>query len=125
MEEKTYYKKILVNSGEVPEKTGWYLTNLGYAKWGNLREYGKIWHWQDGINNDHLNPISNYKITWWLKEFSVPSPKQEIEQLIEDYKRRIKTIGNMKGKDTTEIARLVTKASCYKTFITELERVIR
>lgn len=42
--------------------------------------------------------------------------------LIEDYERRLKTINAEleKGGDEKKINRLVTKASCYRTFLTEL-----
>ena len=109
--EEIYYEKILVSSGEVPE-AGEYLTDQG-----DLIYTPKTDEWVT-LKHDY-----SMDVEWYMKP--VPSPKQEVGQLIEDYKRRIKTIGNMKGKDTTEIARLVTKSSCYKTFITELERVIR
>lgn len=51
---------------------------------------------------------------------------EPIEQLIEDYKRRIKTIKDeiAKGDNDITITRLGTKMSCYNTFVTELERLI-
>lgn len=51
---------------------------------------------------------------------------EQIEQLIEDYKRRFETIKDemAKGGNDITITRLGTKMSCYRTFITELERLI-
>ena len=49
-----------------------------------------------------------------------------MEDLLEDYKRRLKIImGEIKkgGNDLT-LNRLGTKSSCYRTFITELERAL-
>jgi len=52
-----------------------------------------------------------------------------MEQLIEDYERRIKTATEML-KNTSRIAypikynRIETKLSCYRTFLSELERII-
>ena len=52
-----------------------------------------------------------------------------METLLEDYKRRLKTANEML-KDTDRIAypikyaRIETKASCYRTIISELERVM-
>lgn len=109
MNEETYYKKILVSSGEVPENSGLYHTDQGQMRYSTFSK-----NWQD-------NELPEY----WLKPTPVPSPKQEIEQLIEDYKRKIKAVEWLVGGDRIEGARLVTKASCYRTFITELERVIR
>jgi len=46
-----------------------------------------------------------------------------MEILLEDYKRRLKTVmGEIKkgGNDLT-LNRLATKANCYRTFIAELE----
>lgn len=49
---------------------------------------------------------------------------EQIEQLIDDYKRRLKTVMTeiRKGGNDLTINRLSTKASCYRTFIVELER---
>jgi hypothetical protein len=49
---------------------------------------------------------------------------ETIEQLIEDYQRRLKTImlEIEKGGNDFTIIRLSTKASCYREFIAELER---
>ena len=50
-----------------------------------------------------------------------------VELLIEEYNRKLKTINNLLvnylhlPKDHVE--KLNTKASCYRTFITELERI--
>jgi len=48
---------------------------------------------------------------------------EEIKLLIEDYKRREKTAMKelAKGGNDITITRLGTKASCYRTFIAELE----
>lgn len=50
---------------------------------------------------------------------------EQIEQLIEDYKRRLKTVmvEIKKGGNDLTINRLSTKGSCYRTFITELEKI--
>ena len=48
-----------------------------------------------------------------------------MEQLLEDYKRRLATIKKMRyGKNATTILRLDIKAACYRTFISELEALI-
>jgi hypothetical protein len=53
-----------------------------------------------------------------------------ISQLLDDYKRRLVTVNEelkKLGKEADDVdkhKRLNTKASCYRTFITELERVI-
>lgn len=51
---------------------------------------------------------------------------EQIRQLIDDYKRRLKTANHMlknwelpSGKE-----RLNTKASCYRTFISELNKIL-
>ncbi len=53
--------------------------------------------------------------------------KEEIEQLLEDYKRRLMTIkkeiSDNHGKMKTQ--RMEAKASCYRTMITELERILK
>ena len=46
-----------------------------------------------------------------------------MEQLLEDYQKRLKTIN--KSLEHSNGIRLLTKASCYRTFISELEREIR
>lgn len=54
-----------------------------------------------------------------------------MKELIDDYQRRLKTINEMierlpKHMDGTEdvtTVRLTTKASCYRTFLSELERL--
>lgn len=63
--------------------------------------------------------------------------KKEIELLIEDYKRRIEKInelldqigiGNCKLSEEDVIKqsyRLATKESCYKTIVSELEKIIK
>lgn len=50
--------------------------------------------------------------------------KEQVDLLIDDYQRRIKTINHMIEKtcDVVTLLRLETKASCYRTFIVELER---
>jgi hypothetical protein len=47
-----------------------------------------------------------------------------METLLQDYKRRLKTVMREieKGGNELTINRLGTKASCYRTFISELER---
>jgi hypothetical protein len=47
--------------------------------------------------------------------------------LIEDYKRRLKTIIEeiAKGGNDLTINRLGTKASCYRTFISELNQLTK
>lgn len=48
-----------------------------------------------------------------------------VELLIEDYKRRLKTIKEeiTKNPGKMKCSRLEAKASCYRTFISELERI--
>lgn len=50
---------------------------------------------------------------------------KDLEALIEDYKRRYQTITKeiAKGGNVITITRLGTKASCYRTFISELEKI--
>ena len=48
---------------------------------------------------------------------------EEITELIESYKKKILALKIMKGLDIIAETRLRTKASCYRTFITELERL--
>jgi hypothetical protein len=53
-----------------------------------------------------------------------------MRQLLEDYRRRLKTINGEltrlveEAKDTTTITRLVIKRGCYRTFISELEQIV-
>ena len=49
-----------------------------------------------------------------------------METLLEDYKRRLKTVMDeiKKGGNDLTLNCLGTKASCYRTFIAELERVL-
>ena len=53
-----------------------------------------------------------------------------METLLEDYRRRLKTVKEMisklKFKDdaNSDYIRLKTKESCYRTFIAELEKMI-
>jgi hypothetical protein len=53
--------------------------------------------------------------------------KEEIEQLLEDYKRRLHTVNQMIADTVFFVTphRLQTKASCYRTIITELERILK
>lgn len=50
-----------------------------------------------------------------------------VEQLIEDYERRIATIElTLEKKDyssANQAERLKTKASCYRTFLSELKKI--
>lgn len=48
-----------------------------------------------------------------------------IEQLIEDYKRKLKAVYTELGKGGNDLTinRLGTKASCYRTFLTELKKI--
>ena len=52
-----------------------------------------------------------------------------MEQLLEDYQRRLETINmSIEHINTYSLEnglRLLTKASCYRTFISELEREMR
>jgi hypothetical protein len=47
-----------------------------------------------------------------------------MKTLLEDYERRLKTVMDelKKGGNDIIITRLGTKASCYRTFISELKR---
>lgn len=53
-----------------------------------------------------------------------------MEELLEDYKRRLATINDMlnglpQNEDTVDThKRYITKASCYRTFISEIEKLI-
>jgi len=49
-----------------------------------------------------------------------------MEELKEDYERRLKTVMEAiaKGGNDLTIMRLGTKASCYRTFISELEKAL-
>lgn len=54
-----------------------------------------------------------------------------MQQLLEDYKRRLVTITKMSAMlpsncpDKTDYIRYETKKECYRTFISELEREIQ
>ena len=48
---------------------------------------------------------------------------QELDNLIEQYQKRVFTLKSMKGLDMIAETRLKTKSSCYRTFIVELERL--
>ena len=49
---------------------------------------------------------------------------EEIKLIIEQYKKRLQTLKNSKGLDAIADTRLRTKASCYRTIISELERAL-
>jgi hypothetical protein len=61
--------------------------------------------------------------------------KEKIEELIEDYNRRIKTVNNAMKElesegwegcpDNPTYARLSTKLSCYRTFVAELQKTLK
>lgn len=69
--EETFYKKILVSSGEVPEEEGFYDTNTGWRNYNNL-----LWFQGSIIRPDFIIDIE-----YWLKP--VPSPKQEAIEFAE------------------------------------------
>lgn len=50
--------------------------------------------------------------------------EDQIKELIEQYKRRLKSINDMSGNKETMI-RLSTKASCTRTIIHELEVILK
>lgn len=54
--------------------------------------------------------------------------KQKIKVVIDDYKRRVKTINDMltskENRKEPNLTRLRTKWGCYNTFIVELERLL-
>lgn len=66
--EETYYKKILVSSGEVPEEEDHYTTSEG-LRW---------FHPSKGFIC--LEGINVIKVVWYLKP--VPSPKQEAVEFV-------------------------------------------
>ena len=53
-----------------------------------------------------------------------------MRQLLEDYRRRLKTVNEEltitinEAVDTEKITRLTIKRGCYRTFISELERLV-
>lgn len=53
-----------------------------------------------------------------------------MKRLLEDYKKRLKTLNEEltitinDGVDLTQISILTVKRSCYRTFISELERIV-
>ena len=49
---------------------------------------------------------------------------EEIKLIIEQYKKRLQTLKNTKGLDMIADTRLKTKASCYRTIVSELERAL-
>lgn len=49
---------------------------------------------------------------------------EEIKLIIEQYKKRLQTLKNTKGLDMIADTRLRTKASCYRTIVSELERAL-
>jgi len=48
-----------------------------------------------------------------------------MKTLLEDYKRKLDILKNTTGLDEIAETRIKTKRSCYRTFITELEREIQ
>lgn len=49
---------------------------------------------------------------------------EDIKLIIEQYKKRLQTLKNTKGLDMIADTRLKTKASCYRTIVSELERAL-
>jgi hypothetical protein len=49
-----------------------------------------------------------------------------MEQLLEDYSRRLETLATEieKSVNAEKITRLNIKASCYRTFISELKKIL-
>ena len=53
-----------------------------------------------------------------------------MRQLLEDYKRRLKTVNEElkitidEAHDVSKISRLTIKRGCYRTFISEMEKII-
>lgn len=53
-----------------------------------------------------------------------------MRQLLEDYKRRLKTVNEElkitvdEATDISKISRLTIKRGCYRTFISELEKIV-
>jgi len=54
----------------------------------------------------------------------IKAMEDQIRELIEQYKRRLKSINDMSGSSETMI-RLNAKASCYRTMIHELEVILK
>ena len=48
-----------------------------------------------------------------------------MKELIKDYKRKLEQIKRVTPMDDDQQKRLEVKASCYRTFITELERIVK
>ena len=65
--------------------------------------------------------VDDYKLCEAID--TVVAELEKIGQLIEDYQRRLATLKHMKGLDMIADTRLRTKESCYRTFISELEKI--
>lgn len=67
------------------------------------------------------------------KKLSTPEPKEQLSaeeflnRLTEDYSRRLKTVMAeiKKGGNDLTLNRLGTKASCYRSFLAEMQKAIK
>ncbi len=80
-ESKQYYEKVLISSGEVPEKSGLYDTDLG-----KINFILSIKEWFVMVNFSSVPDIETTKIIMypyiWYKPFS---PKEEVVELLLDF----------------------------------------
>lgn len=65
----------------------------------------------------------------YIQQHGVTDDSDVIETLLEDYKRKLKTANEMaddmifKDVSNPDYVRVKIKASCYRTFISEIERL--
>ncbi len=74
--EEIYYKKILLSSGEMPEKSGMYHTSSGYISYGiplSSKSINLCFKVYNVVTEKDEEAFPEY----WLKPVSLPSPKQE------------------------------------------------
>lgn len=101
-----------IDQNDIPDIAGEILSQFKTVEpVQRLKDRGLI---EDGCTMDEINKICD----------KVES--EEINNLIEHYQRRLKTICPMIASAISrneKVTKLYTKASCYRTFITELEKI--
>lgn len=50
--------------------------------------------------------------------------KDKLQQLKEDYQRKVKNITDIEPSNDEQQTRLAIKASCYRSFIGEIDRIL-
>ena len=75
--EKLYYKKVFIKSeADVPEKYGYYITNLGVVKFGGIKDYNRF------------TRLATAKILWYFKPVANLRPVRR-EKIIERQRTEI------------------------------------